>query len=265
MSALSHLRAAAAAYGATHLNDDGTDAIYRVRPPLPSGAPSETYLVRITGRRGSVVAKERESVRLPAFCPERHISYGGAFCLYWTEVEPHVIDSVDAADQWWGKLTVFLLRQPVAQRQRRWPGKSDARAHGPEAAAFQAKAEGAAGRLGVRFEDALRHDRLKAERRRLHGEVRIRLSLDGTRIKTILEKPRRAMTLRSRCPCSGHTGLPLKSCGNHAAAIVDLTLALVGWQRAEQAFFDEARAAGLACCGTIDGCPLSTAQDREAA
>ena len=259
-SALSHLRSAAADFGAAHLGDNGADAIYSVRPPLPSGAPPTTYVIRISPRSTSVVAREDEPVSLPAYCPERHIVSGGTFCLYWAEVEPLGIDNAEAASLWWGKLVMFLLRQAVARKQRRWPGKGEARAHGPRAAKFQAQAEGAASRLGEPFVAALRFGRLTTKACRRDGGARVRLLLDGRRVVTALEKPHRAMTLRARCPCARPEGRTLGTCGDHAAAFTDLTLAMEGWRSAERDFFEAAKTAGMTCCGTIDGCPLSAPQ-----
>ena len=234
-------------------------AIFSVRPPSPSGAPAPDYLIKVDATDAWIAAREVTPVRLPAFCPERHINPGGSFCLFWAEEEPLRIESTDSAGTWWSKLLVFLRRQESARALRRWPGKEDSRAHGEEAARYQAYAERLAAEMGPRFAARLREGRFRVNRKPPHGRERLRLTLDGRRFVSVIDSLPRVITLRQRCKCDGAitSKLPLRSCGNHAQALARFALSLERQEQAEKRFFAEIRAANLKCCGTIDDCPLA--------
>lgn len=261
MTALEHLKAEASKFHAVLLSEESTQAVFRIQPPEVSGAPGPTYLILVEEKAGALVAREREPSALPAACPERHINFDGSFCLYWGEAEPLSIDGAEAAQHWWGKLIRFLLRQRVAGRHRKWPGKAEARAHGPVAARFQAKAEAAATVLGDSFTRTLRRGGFTTTRQRRGGEHRIRLLRDGTRIGSVIEEARKVMTLRMLCRCDGAAtiGLPLGKCSNHGDILAEFIIALDGWKRAEEDFYRHVAQFGGRCCGSIDGCPLAAA------
>ncbi|MDW9928084.1 E2 domain-associated cysteine-rich protein [Sinorhizobium meliloti] len=243
-----------------HLSEgDDERAEYIVRPPLGSGAPAPKYTLEIRRAGGTVTVREPAASLLPPFCPERHINPDGTFCLYWAEAEPSVIDRVEAADEWWGKLLTFLLRQRTAGVLRSWPGKADARAHGSRAARFQAIAEEKAGILGPGFMIALRDERFSTRSRRSNGGPRVALLMDGRRMVSVLLAEQRVMTLRQRCKCHRSDGrrLPISACENHAGALAEFTLAMEQWRTADIEFFDELRNCTYACCGTMDNCPLA--------
>jgi hypothetical protein len=243
------------------LADQSTDwVIFNVAPPRPSGSPPTVYRVRVTAIGRMVSAREETTSLLPGWCPERHINGDGSFCLYWAEAEPLLISSQEEARAWWTKLLAFLRRQDTAQSHRRWPGKADARAHGPEAARHQAEAERIAELLGTSFTRDLRSGQFSTTRRNAKGEVRIRLFRSGRRLVTVLEQQRRVMTLRSLCKCDAATkgGPPLRSCGTHAVDLAAFAIALDGWRRAEQKFVETLKARDFRCCGTLDECPLAS-------
>ncbi|WP_332117592.1 E2 domain-containing protein [Azorhizobium caulinodans] len=259
MTAFEHLKAAASSFHAVLVSEGGDGTVFRVQPPEVSGRPGSTYLIAIEEKGGTLLARELEVKELPAACPERHINFNGSFCLYWGEAEPLSIDSPEAAHEWWGKLTTFLLRQRVAGQRRSWPGKAQARAHGPAAARFQARAEAAASILGDTFRRTLGRGGFTTCRRYRVGEHRIRLFRDGRKIATAIEELRRVMTLRMLCLCNGASvlRLPLGKCGDHGAVLAEFIIALDGWKRAEEDFFRQATKLGMKCCGSIDGCPLA--------
>jgi|UPI000781489F hypothetical protein len=256
---LSILRDTAVAHFALPVDVANDYTIFDVSPPLPSGAPAPTYRLRVEAVGDYVTVRELKPTLLPEFCPERHINYNGAFCLYWAEAEPSSISDADAAAVWWMKTLTFLRRQQSAATLRQWPGKSDARAHGPEAAMQQAIAERSADLLGARFRGFLADSRLKSIRKKSSGEPRLRLLLDGQRLLSLRERSHQLMTKRSRCKCDdAHLlRLPICACGNHEAALRSITLALARWEKAERDFFREYAASGRKCCGTIEGCPLA--------
>ncbi|WP_434722769.1 E2 domain-containing protein [Mesorhizobium sp. RIZ17] len=235
---------------------DGNVAIFAVQPVNASGAPATRFLIKVIDTGDKIVAKEAKAEHLPSFCPERHINFDGTFCLYWAEVEPHEITDAEAAGRWWGKLLIFLLRQRTARALRSWPGKGEARAHGPEAARYQAAAEASALRVGAAFEKGLKVGRLTTLRRRLGGHDRLRLLFDGRRLLTVDVASGRVMTLRQRCKCDRGSGLPLVACSDHAQVFADLAAALEGWRLAEAEFFARFKGSPLKCCGTMDECAL---------
>jgi hypothetical protein len=234
-------------------------ATFDVTPPMVSGRPATTYRVRVEPVGDCVRVREERPTLLPAVCPERHISHDGSFCLYWPEIEPITTLEPHGAEVWWGKLLVFLKRQQTASAQRRWPGRSDARAHGPEAARNQVVAEKAASELGLQFRNFLDESRLSSVRRKADGEPRLRLLLDGQRLVTVKERSLQLMTRRSRCKCyhADDLRLPISDCGSHEEALKDLTFALRRWRKAESDFFQAYRVLGVKCCGTLDHCPLA--------
>jgi len=257
LSPIEHLHSVAHKNHARLISGNDERAIYGVRPPSASGAPSSEFILEISREGDTVSVREAEATLLPSFCAERHINPGGTFCLYWGEVEPTQIKDHEDAEAWWGKLLTFLLRQRSAAVLRRWPGKADARAHGSEAARFQAMAEENAEALGPRFVALLRDDRLRLGRGR--RRERIALLQDGRRVVTVVPTVRRVMTLRQRCKCE-HADirrLPLASCGDHARLLAELVLNMDGWRKAEADFYTYLRAASQVCCGTMDDCPLA--------
>jgi hypothetical protein len=256
---LAILRDTAAEHHAVLVDHARDWATFTVAPPKPSGAPPTVYRVRVTAVGSMVSAQEEVPALLPGWCPERHINGDGSFCLYWTEAEPLMIASRDEAREWWTKLLAFLRRQDTARRQRRWPGKADARAHGPEAARHQAEAERLAEALGETFVQDLRSGRFTTARHKAGGEDRIRLLRAGRKLVSVVVQHHRVMTLRALCKCdqADGLGLPLRSCGTHARDLAAFVLAIEGWKRAEQKFLKNLRDRDFRCCGTLDDCPLA--------
>ncbi|MFK4539845.1 hypothetical protein ABIA00_008028 [Bradyrhizobium ottawaense] len=252
------IRVASAAHHTQPIAFDCDHAIVDVAPPVVSGAPGPTYRLRIDAVGDAAVVREVEPTLLPACCPERHINRDGTFCLYWEEAEPLSVTDAESASLWFGKLLVFLRRQRVAAARRQWPAKAEARAHGMRAARHQAVAERAASELGPRLRRQLDELRLSTRRKSVAGQPRIRLLRDGVRLVTVSERDSRLMTKRARCKCddAAQLGLPACACGDHEAALTNLTLAIHGWKRAEEEFYAAYTALGIECCGTMDDCPL---------
>ena len=257
-SPLKIIKDVTAAHHAQPVELHADHAIIDVAPPSVSGAPGPIYRLRIDEVHGTVVVREAQPEHLPACCPERHINCDGSFCLYWEEIEPLSIVTTETASRWFGKLLLFLRRQRTATARRRWPAKAEGRAHGPSAARQQLVAERAASALGLEFRRSLDDFRLATDRKSVGGEPRIRLLRDGARLVTVTERDARLMTKRSRCKCddAGRLRLPVCACGDHEAALSDLTLALHRWKREENRFYAAYTALGVRCCGTIDDCPL---------
>lgn len=262
MSPIEFLNGVAHSHHARLISSAGDVAVYGVRPPSPSGAPVAEIILEVSRLSDTVTVKEQLPILLPSFCAERHINTDGSFCLYWGEVEPSAITSSEDAEAWWGKVLTFILRQRSASALRRWPGKSDARAHGSTAARFQALAEENAAALGPRFLGTLRDNRLRVKNR---GSNRVALLRDGRRMFTALRNEKQVMTLRQRCKCDEAEvrRLPIASCENHRREMADLVINLDGWNRSEKAFYDYLRSIDQACCGTMDDCPLAMSRKGE--
>jgi hypothetical protein len=250
----------AAAHHARVLQAAADHALFETAPPTVSGKPPTTYRIRIDAIGDNAVkAREDQPILLPSSCPERHINIDGSFCLYWAEAEPNAIVDVSSAGIWWGKLLVFLKRQQSAALRRQWPGRTEARAHGPEAARAQLVAERAASELGPGFRRLLHDLRFVPVRKKVGGDARLRLMLDGKRLISVRVRGQRVMTKRARCKCDAaeRLRLPINGCGSHETALRDLTVALNRWKIEEDRFFREYIAAGAKCCGTMDDCPLA--------
>lgn len=230
--------------------------VFDVCPPLPSGAPGTTYRLLVEASGKGLVARELSPSRLPSFCPERHINIDGTFCLFWSAVEPADIADEEAARRWWGKVLVFLRRQQSASILSQWPGRSQARAHGEDAAISQFMAEMAVRQIGRTFRDYLERGRLSTSK----GRSTIRLLLDGKRVLSVRStETKKVMTRRSGCKC-GTRSRPLAvcACADHEIELANLTRALERWKTEEQRFFEIARASGKQCCGSLTICPLRT-------
>lgn len=210
------------------------------------------HVLSIDARSPVPKVREQTPLRLPAFCPNRHINSDGTFCMGWQTADPLSVVDAATATAWWARLLKYLRQQEIARRRGRWPAGEEW-AHG-DAAHHQWYAEACARALGPAFEQALKSRRLKVERRR--GVARFRALTDGRRrLYSVRSNSERVATLRQACLCgSGHT---LRSCADHADRAAELVAALVAWERAEAAFWEAAR--GRPCCGTMLTCPLRTA------
>lgn len=208
----------------------------------------KTYRLTIDTRGLEPRVREAEPKHLPRFCPNRHISDDGWFCLNYFEEDPYPVDDEESAVAFWARLLKYLALQETTTVLRRWPSTHEW-AHGLAAGA-QAQAERAAAALGPGFTEALARRRLKTVRRKGSDFVQL---LDGeTRLYSVWATPRRVATLRQLCPCG--SGRALSSCADHANQAAALPFALIDWERQERRFWDHART--RTCCGGLDVCPL---------
>lgn len=195
--------------------------------------------------------REQPHRRLPGFCPNRHINHGGSFCMGWQTADALSVTDTETAAVWWGRLLKYLRQQVIAEKLGRWPAGEEW-AHG-DAAEHQWLAETCARALGADLVQALRSGRLTVAKKRGAGGF-FALMNAGRRIYSVLSEPQRVATLRQACFCG--SGRTLRSCADHAARAADLVAALMAWQKAETAFWEEVR--GLPCCETLHKCPLRT-------
>ncbi len=255
-AALSLLREAGAEFGATQLRLRRGKLSFRLPVPRADGRAPEYEL--IAQAAGSIVsAREAAPTFLPTFCPERHINGDATFCMNWQAVDPIAVNDNEAAERWWGTLLQFLRLQERAAKRRRWPDEAQW-AHGA-AAEHQLQAQRCAALLGTEFADDLAQGRLGFDLRKVSSNgTGIRVLRSGRWIYSVWEPAGRVINLRRPCLCPlGKRKRPaiIRSCGEHADAAAGLAIALVEWKRAEQRFWKSYK--GRACCGTMDGCPLS--------
>ena len=222
------------------------------------------FVLTVESHRARVWARETAPLRLPAFCPERHINLDGSFCLNWDGEQ--VLDVVDepSARVWWETLYRFLLDQERASKLGRWP-TSDGWAHGG-AAGFQKGALLAAGRLGVRFVEAL-HDKgitvVSQPRRGSNPDSTLDVMLHGRHLYSVWTTRQRVVNKKRPCFCQSDRPKRAKRIGRcrvHADDARDLAFALKRWEAAEAEFWR--MAAARPCCGTCSNCPLSAQATR---
>lgn len=241
----------AEAHEARVLQRRGGDLLVAVDLRLSDGRVVP-HLLAIDASAPIPEVREQTPARLPAFCPNRHINGGGTFCMGWQTADPLSIADEATAAVWWARLLKYLRQQEMARKLRRWPAGEEW-AHG-DAAVHQWRAEACARALGPGFEQALRARRLNITTRR--GGAGFRALRDGPRcLYSVWSKSERVATLGQRCFCG--SGRTLRSCADHADRASELVAALMAWERAEAAFWEEAR--GRPCCGTLFSCPLRIA------
>lgn len=254
-TAIALVEALAPTYGAS-IKVTASDRLeFSLPVPLPDRR-DPLYAIVAETRGTMMTAREVMPLRLPAFCPERHINGDATFCLGWTGADALEIQDEATAHGWWARLIKFLSLQERATRLRRWPDRQ-VWPHGA-AAGHQLRAEQAAGRLGALFVNDLREGRLDVVRRGRGAEgAGLQVRRDGTRLFAVWEELRRPVNMRQRCLCPKGSAVPpsvLRGCGDHAADTVELAFALRDRERAEAAFWASLK--GQPCCGTMDGCPL---------
>lgn len=240
----------AEAHEASVLGGSGGDLSVAVHLRRSSGRVIPFNLVIETLGRAPRV-REARPLRLPRFCPDRHIGIGGYFCLGFTPEESLAVTDEASARAWWARLLKFLHLQVTAAVLRRWPSRHEW-GHG-DAAFHQAEAERRAASLGPRFSQALARRRLEVRHRR-RAAAFLELWDGGRKLYSVWARERRVATLRQACVCG--SGRPLAACGAHAAAAAELPFDLLAWEREERAFWREAK--DQPCCGSLLTCPLAT-------
>lgn len=241
----------AEAHGASVLTHKGSMLLVALRLQRNSGRIIP-YHLRIEVYGDYVSVREEKPLRLPTFCPNRHINPGGGFCLGYSQAEPQRIDDEEGAVAWWRRVLKFLTLQEAARKLRRWPSTVEW-AHG-SAAMHQMRAEACAQALGPRFVEALGRRRLTVLRRR-NAPAFLTLNEGGARLYSMWAETRRVATQRQRCFCG--SGRALACCGDHAASAAGLVQAIADWESAEKRFWKSVREE--TCCGTMPDCPMKKA------
>lgn len=231
----------------------------------PSGLDGRKYELSIKLQKDNRVAvfEMPEAGLLPRRCVERHINIDSSFCLHFNSTTP--IQSPETACQWWRSLGFFLNHQDHAARRRKWPMFAEL-SHGDDAAITQLKMEEIAGPLGWKDEEVIASifrkrgwlagplPRLTKDKR---GLVNVRTPCP--RGCTRKHHPyRKASCQRGDCVegCKKiHKAILRAECPNRA--VVECLVLLERQRRNEEAeFYKDLKKDGVACCETMDGCPL---------
>jgi hypothetical protein len=198
---------------------------------LPSDAIVEAYDLTILSDGDTVTVSETTiGSRLPSRCPGLHVVGDGAFCL--GRGADRVSSPLEAA-RFWKRLGDFLYHQFVAARRRAWPSGKWL-SHGHPAADAQLEAEVIAERNGwvEDYANAIEND---------EGWI-------AGAVKRGVGPPRTI-----GCPCaSTHPG---RACPKRRA-VEKIVAAERRRRNAEAEHFEILYAAGVRCCGRINGCPL---------
>ncbi len=238
------------------VQETGRDAFrLGIQVPLPSGIIRHFNVV-VRVKAGNIGASEdaRHARQLPDCCPERHINSDGSFCLYWYEGTEVHADREDGAVEWLNALIAFLQTQIQVEYTREWPAER-AWAHG-EAAHHQRNAEAIAARIAPRFVRWVKHRRLSVSRTR----GGLALLKDGRRLTATVNGSagQRLINRRGPCPCNrlqrGYL-VTIRRCA-HERDLIGLIAELRKLQIREKEYLELLRGRKIACCGTVDHCPL---------
>jgi len=199
--------------------------------------------------------REKTPAHLPAFCPERHINYGGTFCLYFQEAGPLNVTDSKSAVAWLETLYKYLKLQERARVKRKWPN-ADAWAHGG-AAYHQLRALKAASALNGNIAAAVAVNQVHLTRRRSNNRPILEIWINGAHLYSVWENHKRVINQTKRCFCET-SGLcrpkRLRRCIDHAKQASELALAMRDWEDEEKHYWESINS--LTCCGTCDSCPL---------
>lgn len=230
-----------------------------------AGGDRHDFVLELSATGSAVSVREEPPVRLPVFCPDRHINEGGSFCLGWgSTAAPAVVDE-ESARAWWTTVVRFLQLQLTANELGVWTNGANDWAHG-DAASHQALAEAAADGLGARFRDDLRAGKFAVTCEPHVRGARLELRREGNHIARVaIGPPARLKDSRVPCPCDQSAGMTVDACRDHADHLARFTAELWRWREAEDQFLSELAKRGATCCETLKNCKLRDVVAREKA
>ncbi len=195
-----------------------------------------------------VSAEENGATKMfPVFCPERHVNFGGTFCLGLDEANS--VADYAAAERWWQRLNEYLRCQLVADGTGRWPPGKGA-SHG-DAGYLQDDAEVLAGILGAS--------------QALEDGIEFGFGPFGEAIPRRRTRGKLWMGTKGRYPSNftkalGRYGLyPIKS---RSKRKLIRKLVAIEWSRRSVVddFWKEVFRKNMKCCGRASSCPLRDEQ-----
>lgn len=210
--------------------------------PAATGVGSTIADLCVYARCGEVAVREtRVGTVFPSRCPERHINWGGSFCIGYDAGRS--IQTRDDAIVWWGLLEEHLRLQRVAARTQRWPARK-AVAHG-DAGPHQIRALEAARELGLE-EDY--YQMLEGERKWFAGSA--------AELRALQERLARE---DAACPlgCKRNGNVISRQYCQRTLWIDRLLNEERSRIEEEAAFWKSFRLWGASCCGSMSDCPLA--------
>lgn len=203
--------------------------------------------------------REDPPIRLPRFCPDRHINEKGWFCLGWGSTAAPAVVNDDSARAWWTAVVRFLQLQLTASELGVWANTVNDWAHG-DAARHQALAEAAADSLGTHFREDLRAGKFAVIREPHVRGARLELRREDRHIARVaIGSPVKLKDSRVPCPCDQPVGMTVGVCRDHVDHLTRFTAELWRWREAEGQFLRELVRRGVACCGALKDCKLRDA------
>ncbi len=230
-----------------------------------AGGDRHEFALELSATGSAVSVREEPPVRLPVFCPDRHINAGGSFCLGWgPTAAPAVVDD-GSARAWWTAVVRFLQLQLTASELGVWANGANDWGHG-DAAKHQMVAEAAAASMGERFRHDLRAGNFSVIREPHVRGARLALRREGRHIARIaIGPPAKLKDSHAPCPCDQPEGTTVVACRDHVDQLTHFILELWRWRESEGRFLRELAKGGATCCGTLKRCKLRDAITREKA
>jgi hypothetical protein len=254
LSPLAYLDKVASEFGVTRSSATSPAKVIISVPR--AGGDRYDFALELSATGSAVSVREEPPVRLPVFCPDRHINEGGSFCLGWgSTATPAVVDE-ESARAWWTTVVRFLQLQLTANELRVWANGANDWAHG-DAARHQALAEAAADSLGTRFRDDLRAGKFAVIREPHVRGARLELRREGSHIARVaIGPPARLRDIQAPCPCDEPAVMTVEACHDHADQLTRFTTELWRWRETEDQFLRDLAKRGITCCGTLKNCKL---------
>lgn len=224
-----------------------------------AGGDQHEIALELLATGNEVRVREHPPLRLPVFCPDRHLNDGGWFCLGWGSTAAPAIVDEESARAWWTAVIRFLQLQLAANERGVWVSEANDWAHG-DAAKHQELAEAAAEILGARFRNDLRARKFSVTREPHARGARLELRRDGRHVARVtIGPPGRLKDRHVPCPCDDSNDVPVEACRDHAEHLIRFTTELWRWREGEAQFLRELARRGAACCGTLESCGLREA------
>ena len=223
---------------------DGREALVDIVAVRASRTFTRLFELKLLHLGSDVSVFEREiGNTLPSCCPERHINPDGSFCIGLRAGEGIAAETAPA---WWDKLHAFALCQETAEETGFWPNEAQL-SHGA-AGEVELAAENAADQLGLRavYREAVAFD----------------TGLIAAGLRKINEKTGALRNGRSACVCGRadrHGRVMLRRDCHRSGLGCPIV-----FEHRRRAMVDEywrSLRGHVACCGTMQECPLRKTGD----
>lgn len=198
-----------------------------------------------------IIGKEK----LPKFCPQRHINFGGYFCLGVSSLDDLTVKNETSADRWYKRLITYLNLQEKAIVLKQWDYDKEW-AHGA-AAEYQQLALDSAKNLGSFFIQAINSRIINVKVSQINKRDFLTITFKNHdleyRVNTTTKKVTR---LKSLCFCDSKNKKRIGRCSSHSHDLYVFGLAYVLMDFKEDEFWDGWIKKGTKCCGFCKSCKL---------